>query len=49
MSGGARDTMELLRGSKERTPGPGDYDPTPFDGSMIKASHNILLSENTYR
>lgn len=30
---------------KSVSPGPGYYEPSPFIGSMIKPTHNILLSE----
>lgn len=29
-------------------PGPGDYDPAPVEGNLLRKSHNILLSNNYY-
>jgi hypothetical protein len=34
---------DIARNTK--APGPGYYDPSPFIGSLIKQSHNILLSD----
>jgi len=39
--------MRLERYDKE-VPGPGDYDPAPMEGNLLKKSHNILLSNNYY-
>lgn len=46
LSSSAREVWQQEMKNQRLVPGPGDYNPTPIEGGLIRQSHNVLLSDN---